>query len=192
MQTDYTLGADLSATLGGDNDTCVIRHFAYLDDTKKGQGQWGAEVTLPKNAGPSDLNFHIRVNNYKYLLKASLPILAFQKGQNYIFTVRVKQGSVDLSLNIVSWDKIAQDNPNMGDDNGSILIGSWSNVDWSGSMGGNPDTSRVPIQVGSWAAVDIPIDFINGQPGGVNSWGGVGQDNTGLGQQTSIKNKNNS
>lgn len=173
---DYTIGGDLTPTIGTTADTGIIRTFAYVDASKKGDGASGHAIFLPKDKKSIPAEFYIKVNKTHYLLKAKLPSMAFEKGHNYMYTARVKEGSVDLVLNVVSWNHVAQNNPDMGADNGSILIGSWDNIDWSGSMGGNPDEVTAPIQVGSWTGVNLPADFIGGQPGEVSGWGGINQD----------------
>lgn len=179
---DYVLGGDLAATMGTVADTGIIRTFSYLDAAQKGNGAFGSAIFLPKAAGKVPAEFYIKVNATRYLLKAELPSMVFAKSNNYMFTLRVKQGEVQLTLQVVSWNTVAA-NSELGADNGQILIGSWGDVDWSGSMGGNPDQMTTPIQIGSWTGVSLPADFIAGQTGGVGSWGSVGQDNTGLGHK---------
>lgn len=178
----YTIGGDLTPTVGTTADTGIIRTFAYVDATKKGDGAFGHAIFLPKDKETIPAEFYIKVNDTHYLLKADLPEMAFEKGHNYMYTAKVKQGSVDLVLNVVSWNHVVQNNSDMGADNGSILIGSWGGIDWSGSMGGNPDEATAPIQVGSWTGVNLPADFIGGQPGQVSGWGDTKQDLTEFGK----------
>ncbi|WP_298064897.1 fimbrillin family protein [uncultured Rikenella sp.] len=177
---DYTIGSDLASTVGGTNDSGVIRTFAYLNAAQKGDGASGSGIFLPKSTGKKvPAEFYIKVNKTRYLLKADLPDMAFLKGRNYTFTARVKQGSVDLVLNIVPWNQVAQNDPNMGADNSSILIGSWGGVDWSGSMGGNTDQVTAPLQVGTWTSVALPADFLGPNGAGqVGNWGQVDPGNT--------------
>lgn len=179
---DYTIGGNLAPTVGTAADSGVIRSFAYLDAAHKGNGASGSGIFLPKSSGTVPAEFYIKVNGIRYLMEAELPAMAYEKGHNYLFTARVKAGSVDLVLNIVSWNHVVQNNPDMGADNGSIQIGSWGGIDWSGSMGGNPNEVTAPIRIGSWTGVNLPADFISGQPGQVSGWGSVGQDNTGIGK----------
>lgn len=179
---NYKIGGDLAPTVGTKADTGIIRTFTYVDAAQKGDGASGHAIFLPKGKAVIPAEFYIKVNKTHYLLKAELPAMAYEKGHNYIYTARVKEGSVDLVLNVVSWNHVAQNNPDMGADNGSIRIGSWGGIDWSGSMGGNPDQMGAPIQIGSWTGVNLPADFISGQPGQVSGWGGVNQDLAGFGK----------
>lgn len=179
---NYKIGGDLTPAVGTVADTGVIRGFAYLDAAQKGNGASGHEIFLPKGKEVIPAEFYIKVNKIHYLLKAELPAMEYEKGHNYIYTARVKEGSVDLVLNVVSWNHVAQNNPDMGDDNGAIQIGSWGGIDWSGSMGGNPNEMTAPIQVGSWTGVSLPADFLAGQTGNVSGWGDIKQENAGFGK----------
>ena len=179
----YTIGGDIVPTLGTVNDSCVLRQFSYLNASKKEEGATGYEITLPKSNGAIPAEFYVKVNKTPYVMKATLPAMAFQKGHNYMFTARVNKGEVQLTLKVASWNTVAQNNPDMGGDNGEILIGSWGNVDWGGGMGGNPDQVTTPIVIGSWTAVSLPADFIDGQTGNVGNWGNIGQDNSQMGKE---------
>lgn len=179
----YTIGGDIAPTLGAVGDSCVMRKFSYIDASQKDQGATGYEITLPKSSAAIPAEFYVKVNKTAYVMKAKLPAIAFLKGNNYAFTARVNKGEVQLTLKVASWNAVVQNNPDMGDDNGEILIGSWGNVDWSGSMGGNPDAVTAPIVIGSWTAVSLPADFIGGQTGNVGNWGEIGQDNSQMGKE---------
>ena len=172
---DYTLGGDLASTVGGTADSVVLRTFAYLDPSDKGKGASGSGIILPKSAGKIPAEFYVRVNGIRYLLKAELPSMAFEKGNNYTFTARVKQGSISLTLDILSWGSVDQDLPGFGGPNSTIEIGSWGNIDWDGALGGNPDQQSVPIQIGTWTPTVQDVDFIgpNGT-GQVGNWGQAG------------------
>ncbi|MCC8062070.1 MAG: fimbrillin family protein, partial [Rikenellaceae bacterium] len=105
---DYTLGGDLAATVGAAADTGIIRTFSYLDAAQKGNGAFGSAIFLPKAAGEVPAEFYIKVNGVRYLLKAKLPSIVFAKSNNYMFTLRVKQGEVELTLKVASWSAVAQ------------------------------------------------------------------------------------
>lgn len=172
---DYTIGGDLAASVGDETSTGEITAFDYIDQTDKGKGALGSGIFLPKSLGTVPVEFTLTVNSIAYLLKAELPALALAKGNNYTFTARVKKGSVDLVLNVLSWDEVGQLLPDFGGDNGTIEIGSWGGIDWSGGVGGNLDESQVPIEVGSWTSVVQSLEFLGSNAGGtVGGWGEVG------------------
>lgn len=174
---DYTIGGDLAASVGDETSTGEITAFDYIDQTDKGMGSIGSGIFLPKSLGTIPVEFTLTVNSIAYLLKAELPALALAKGNNYTFTARVKKGSVELVLNVLSWDAVDQLLPDFGGDNGSIEIGSWGGIDWSGGVGGNVDENQVPIEVGSWTSVVQSLDFLGSNAGGtVGGWGDVGSD----------------
>ncbi len=174
---DYTIGGDLPPTVGGTADSVVLRTFAYLDPSDKGKGASGSGIILPKSAGKIPSEFYVRVNGIRYLLKAELPSMTFAKGNNYTFTARVKQGSISLTLDILSWGSVEQDLPGFGGPNSTIEIGSWGNIDWDGALGGNPDQQSVPIQIGTWTPTVQNVDFIG--PNGTGQVGNWGQVNPG-------------
>lgn len=152
---DYTLGGDLTPTVGTTTDVGTISDFSYLDPSQKGNGASGSAIFLPKSAGTVPAEFYVKVNGVSYLLKADLPSMVFEKSKNYMFTMLVKQGEIELTLAVASWNTVA-DSFELGGDNGHILIGSWSDVDWSGSIGEIPSA---PIQIGKWTSVNLPVEF---------------------------------
>ncbi len=170
---DYTIGGDLAPTVGTDASTGEITSFSYIDPQDKGAGSIGSKIFLPKSLGTIPAEFTLTVNSVAYLLKAELPAIALEKGNNYLFTARVKPGSVDLILNVLSWDDVRLSLPNFGGDNSSIAIGSWGNIDWTGGVGGNTDVSQVPLEVGSWTPVVQSLEFLGSNAGGsVGGWDG--------------------
>lgn len=178
----YTIGGDIAPTVGTVNDSIVVRKFSYIDPAKKADGATGYEITLPKSSGAIPLDFYVKVNKTRYLMSATLPAMAFEKGHNYIFTARVKRGSVELTLKVASWNAVALNDAALGDGNGEILVGSWGNIEWGTAMGDNPNEVTAPIKIGSWTAVNLPADFIAGQTGNVANWGNVGQTESQLGK----------
>lgn len=171
---DYTIGGDLTPTVGGTDDKGVLKTFSYLDPSQKGKGASGSGIFLPKSAGPVPAEFYVKIGNARYKLTAELPSRAFEKGNDYRFTARVKNGSIDLTLDVLSWNEVDQDLGGFGGPNGTILVGTWGNVDWSGAVGTNPDVTDGVLEVGSWQSVAQDDSFIgsNGS-GGVGGWGSV-------------------
>ena len=180
---DYTIGGDLAATVGDETSTGEIVGFDYIDPLEKGKGASGSGIFLPKSNGVVPAEFTIRVNELDYVLTAELPSIAFLKGNDYRFTARVKQGSVDLVLDVLSWGAVDQNLDGFGGPNGSIEVGSWGNIDWNGSIGGNPDVNQAPIEVGTWTAVVQSLDFLGSNSGGnVSGWDEVDSGSEGIGR----------
>ena len=185
---DFTLGGDLLSTLGGDADTCLLKRVEAAADAKS-SSVW--EVLLPKSNGSFDADFYLKVSGIRYLLKArDIPAMSFGKGTQYIFNAVVRKGSVSLVLNVAAWDAVPE-NVNAGEGGGAgsgsweegggnagggsganhgIEIGRWDNVDWSGSLGGNPDPVTGALAVGSWTPVQVLVEAGGAGVADIDSW----------------------
>lgn len=147
---DYTIGGDLVPSVGGEESVGEITTFAYKDDGQKGQGASGSGIFLPKTAGTVPAEFTVRVNSTSYRLTAELPEIAFKKGNNYRFTAKVKQTSVELVLTVLPWDTSEWgDGTEIGGfPDQTITVGEWSGVSWDDdAVGADPSQGLV---VGTW------------------------------------------
>ena len=185
---DFLLGGDIAPTLGNAGSICKLGRVEAAADNKS-TSVW--EVLLPKSSGVFDGDFHLKINNIRYVLKArDVKAMSFGKGVQYIFTAVVRQGSIDLVLKVASWDAVSgsvdageggQAGSGSWDDGGgetggnagtnhSIVIGSWDHIDWNGSMGGNPDPVTGAIEVGSWTPAQVIVDAGGTQVADIDSW----------------------
>lgn len=185
---DYILGGDIVPSLGSVADTCRLDRVEAAAD---GKSTSVLEVLLPKQSGVFDGNFFLRINSRRYVLNAGeIPAMSFGKGVQYIFTAVVRQGSVDLVLNVASWDAVSgsvnageggQTGSGSWDDGGGetggnagtnhgLVIGSWDNIDWNGGMGGNPDSVTGAVEVGSWKPAQVIVDAGGNSVADIDSW----------------------
>lgn len=185
---DFVLGGDITPTLGNAGNICKLGRVEAAADNKS-TSVW--EVLLPKSSGVFDGDFHLKINDIRYVLKArDVKAMSFGKGIQYVFTAVVRQGSIDLLLNVASWDAVSgsvdageggQAGSGSWDDGGGetggdagtnhgIVIGSWDHIDWNGSMGGNPDPVTGAIEVGSWTPAQVIVDAGGTQVADIDSW----------------------
>lgn len=185
---DFTLGGDLLPTIGGVGDKCLLKQVDAAADNKS-TSVW--DIVLPKSNGAFDGDFHLKINGTRYVLKAkAIPAMSLSKGIQHIFSAVVRQGSVDLVLNVASWNAVSADvdagegggagSGSWGDGNGEaggdvgqnhgIVIGRWENVDWSGSVGSNFDPVTGAVEVGSWRPVAVIVDAGGTQVADIDSW----------------------
>lgn len=185
---DYVLGGDIAPSLGTADDVCTL---GRVDPSSDGKSVSVWDVVLPKSSGAFAGDFYLTVGGVDYVLKAKdIPAMSLGKGVQYIFTAVVRQGSVDLVLNVASWDAVSgsvnageggsagsgswedgsgETGGNAGTDHG-IVIGSWDNIDWNGTMGGNPDPVTGAVEVGSWKPVQVIVDAGGTQVADIDSW----------------------
>lgn len=185
---DFTLGGDLVPTQGGDADTCLLKRVESADDNKS-TSVW--DIVLPKSSGSFDADFHLKINGVRYVLKAQgIPAMSLSKGVQHIFSAVVRKGSVDLVLNVASWDAVSgevnggagsgagsgswdEGDGNVGGGSGAnhgIVIGRWENVDWNGGVGGNPDPVTGAVSVGTWRPVQAIVDAGGASVADIDSW----------------------
>lgn len=185
---DFVLGGDIAPTLGNVGNICKLGRVEAAADNKS-TSVW--EVLLPKSSGVFDGDFYLKINDIRYVLKArDVKAMSFGKGIQYVFTAVVRQGSIDLLLNVASWDAVSgsvdageggQAGSGSWDDGGGetggntgtnhgIVIGSWDHIDWNGSMGGNPDPVTGAIEVGSWTPAQMIVDAGGTQVADIDSW----------------------
>lgn len=134
---DYTIGGDLTKTVGDETSVCEINSFSYLDESQKQNGAVGSGIFLPKSSGTIPAEFTVSIDGKPYTLSAELPEMEFTKGNNYKFTALVTPRGLELFLKVVSWNEVTIDTSMGGVPEGSVLIGSWSDVQWSTSLGGS-------------------------------------------------------
>lgn len=185
---DFTLGGDLAPTLGGDADTCLLKRVEPAGNNKS-TSVW--DIVLPKSSGTFDADFHLKISGVRYVLKArDIPAMSLLKGIQHIFSAVVRKGSVDLVLNVASWDAVSGEvnggegsgagSGEWGDGSGEtggdaglnhgIVIGRWENVDWAGSVGGNFDPVTGALSVGTWRPVQVIVDAGGTQVADIDSW----------------------
>lgn len=133
---DYTIGGDLTPTVGDETSVCELSSFSYIDEQQKGEGAVGSGIFLPKASGTIPADFTVSIDGKEYELSAELPEMAFTKGNNYKFTALVTPRGLELYLKVVSWNEVNIDTDMGGVPEGSVLIRSWDDVQWSTSMGG--------------------------------------------------------
>lgn len=133
---DYTLGEDLTPTVGDETSTGTITSFSYIDEQQKGEGVTGSAIFLPKLAGEVKGEFTISVNGAEDTFEATLSSMAFEKGNNYRFRAVVGPSEVTLYMKVDSWNPGSLDTSIGGSPDGYVQIAQWSNVSWSTSIGG--------------------------------------------------------
>lgn len=101
----------------------------------------GHTIVLPKPAGDFTLGMKLKFNNLPtqvVLGPATITGLALAKGTRYAFMVKLKGGSVTLTLVVADWDgTIDVDAEDLGASNSiSIEVGKWDGIDFDGITGG--------------------------------------------------------
>lgn len=138
--------------------------------TTDGTSPWlasGGAVVLPKSSGELDLTLSVCFNGSATpteLKATGISPLIFAKGINYTFRVKLRDGVLQLVLEIEPWTKHVSNgnagtppngsgsgpwegnvsNGNAGASPTSIVIGSWTNIVWNGSMDSGPSQMQPP------------------------------------------------
>ena len=121
-----------------------------IDGTNKYQAK-GSTITLPKPAGDFTLGAKLKFNGLStqvVLGPATITNLALAKGTRYTFKIKLKGGSVTLTLVVSNWgETINVDADDLGASNSiSIEVGKWEGIDFDGITGGG----NLGGTVGNW------------------------------------------
>lgn len=169
----------------------------------------GSTIALPKPVGDFKLGMKLRFNGLSTqvsLSPATITGLALAKGTRYVFKVKLKGGSVTLTLVVADWDGTFEvDADDLGASNSlSIDVGTWEGIDfdaitgggnvggtignwtedpnWNTEIGKHPELSSTTIETPTWgdATVDVPTGGGNGSMGN-NGWDDGGTSTPGNG-----------
>lgn len=190
-------------------DTIKLGGSVFTIDATNAYKATGSTIALPKPAGDFKLGMKLRFNGLSTqvsLSPATITGLALSKGTRYVFKVKLKGGSVTLTLVVADWDgTINVDAEDLGASNSlSIDVGQWEDIDfdaitgggnvggtignwtedpnWSTEIGKHPDLSSTTVETPTWgdATVDAPTGGGNGSMGN-NDWDDGGTSTPGNG-----------
>ncbi len=141
------------AALSGSH-TFVNTMFSYPDQTNKPYELVGGDAVLPKVSGELEFSGRVRFNNattddnqpkYSDLGPVTLGAVPFSKGVRYTYTLKLKGDAILVILSVGAWNLADDLTADFGPDEvvPGIVVGAWTNVDWSAELGGGttPDFS---------------------------------------------------
>lgn len=132
-------------------DAIMLGSSVFTVDATDKYKATGSTIVLPKPAGDFKLGMKLKFNGLSTqveLSPATITGLALAKGTRYVFKVKLKGGSVTLTLVVADWDStINVDADDLGASNSlTIEVGKWENIDFDAIAGGG----NVGGNVGDW------------------------------------------
>lgn len=146
-------------------DTIKLGSSVFTIDATDAYKATGSTIALPKPAGDLKLGMKLKFNGFNKVITltpATIKGLALAKGTRYIFKVKLKGGSVVLTLTVADWSGTYNVNADdLGESNSLTLkVGEWENVDFNASTGGSQD-----VTIGDWTASKDWSDNLGEYPG---------------------------
>lgn len=147
IASDITPVTDLTGS-----HTFASTLFTYPDQTNKPYEFIGGDAVLPKVSGVPEFSARLRFNDavddssqpkWSDLGPVELGAIAFEKGVRYTYTIKLKGDAILIILNVGPWNLADDMNIDFSGDEvvPGIVVGAWTNVDWSTEIGGSAGIS---------------------------------------------------